>query len=313
MTTLEGPTGVRQVDRRPLLGYGMYLLAATLWSLNGTMLKITLHEHVPPLRLSQLRVTGAFLVILIWVVLRNRPALRLSRSEIVPLVLYGVLGIAVTQTLYLVTLSRMPIGIALLLEFTAPIMVALWFKFVRKEQVSNRVFAALALAMVGLGMVAQVWEGLTLDGLGVVSGLVAAVALAYYFLTGERLVQHRDSVSLVMFGFAAAAMFWAVVQPWWSFPWSTLDFATAFTPGGPPLPSWFYVGYLIVLGTVVPFALAVASMKHISASQASVMGMSEPVIASAIAWVILGEVLAPIQVIGGIIVLVGILLAERSR
>ena len=114
-------------------------------------------------------------------------------------------------------------------------------------------------------------------------------------------------------GFGAAALFWAVFQPWWSFPWSTLDFATAFTPGGPPLPSWFYVGYLIVLGTVVPFALAVASMKHISASQASVMGMSEPVIASAIAWVILGEVLAPIQVIGGFIVLVGILLAERSR
>ena len=299
MTTLEGPAHVEQVDRRPFLGYSFYLVAAVLWSLNGVVSKTILAEGDPWYRLSQLRVTAAFLILLVWVAL--------------PILLYGVLGIAVTQSLYLVALQRMPIGIALLLEFTAPIMVALWFKFVLKEPVRNRVFAALVLAMIGLGMVAQVWAGLTLDAIGVVAGLVAAVALAFYFLQGERLVAHRDPVSLIMFGFGAAAAFWAIVCPWWSYPWGNLAFNDAFAGIGPIWPSWVSIGFMVVFGTVVPFALSLASMKHIRASQASVVGMSEPVIASAIAWIALGEVLVPVQIVGGVVVIVGILLAETSR
>ena len=313
MTTLEGPAHVEQVDRRPFLGYSFYLVAAVLWSLNGVVSKTILAEGDPWYRLSQLRVTAAFLILLVWVALTNRAALRVRRSDIVPILLYGVLGIAVTQSLYLVALQRMPIGIALLLEFTAPIMVALWFKFVLKEPVRNRVFAALVLAMIGLGMVAQVWAGLTLDAIGVVAGLVAAVALAFYFLQGERLVAHRDPVSLIMFGFGAAAAFWAIVCPWWSYPWGNLAFNDAFAGIGPIWPSWVSIGFMVVFGTVVPFALSLASMKHIRASQASVVGMSEPVIASAIAWIALGEVLVPVQIVGGVVVIVGILLAETSR
>ena len=105
------------------------------------------------------------------------------------------------------------------------------------------------------------------------------MALAFYFLQGESLVAHRDPVSLVMFGFMAASLFWVVVAPWWSFPWDSLQFTAQFAGVGPDLPSWVYVAYLVLLGTVVPFALAMASMRHISASQASVVGMSEPVIA----------------------------------
>ncbi|HET7902634.1 MAG TPA: EamA family transporter [Candidatus Nanopelagicales bacterium] len=313
MTTLEGPVGVQQLDRRPLIGYAFYLTAATLWSLNGVVAKIILEHGIPWYRLSEIRVTLAALVLLVWVGIRNRSALRLRREEIVPLLAYGILGIAATQTLYLVALQRMPISIALLIEFTAPIMVALYVKFVRRQPVSNRVFAALALAMIGLAMVAQVWAGLTLDALGLLAGIVAAVALAFYFLSGEKLVAHRDPVSLVMFGFIAASLFWVVVAPWWSYPWEYLSFTAQFAGVGPELPSWIYVAYLVVLGTVVPFALAMASMRHISASQASVVGMSEPVIAGVIAWVVLGEVLLPVQIVGGVVVLVGIVLAERSR
>jgi drug/metabolite transporter (DMT)-like permease len=313
VTTLEGPAHIEQVDRRPVLGYGFYLLAALLFALNGTVSKVILEHGIPWYRLSELRVTFAFGILVVWIALTNRPALRLRRSEILPLAAYGILGIAMTQSLYLVALQRMPIGIALLIEFTAPIMVALWFKFVLKEPVRNRVFGALVLAMIGLGMVAQVWAGLTLDAIGVVAGFIAAIALAFYFLQGEKLVASRDPVSLVMFGFGAAAVFWAVVCPWWSFPWEQLSFSAPFGAGGPALPAWLYVGYMVVFGTVLPFALVLASMRHIRASQASVVGMTEPVIASAIAWVVLGEVLSPVQVIGGIVVLVGITLAETSR
>ncbi len=272
---------VAQVDRRPLLGYGIYLVAALLWALNGTVSKYLLLGGVPWARLSQLRVTAALVILVVIVAITRRSALRLRRHEIKRLAVYGILGIAATQSLYFLAIQKLPVGVALLFEFTAPIMVALWFRFVLREPVRDRVFAALVLALVGLAMVAQVWQGFSLDVIGVAAALAAAVALALYYILGERLVVDRDPLSLTMWGFAFAAAFWAVVMPWWSFPWDTLaQTAMPFGDDGPAVPGWVLVAWMVVLGTVVPFVLALQSLRHIRATQASVVGMTEPVMAS---------------------------------
>jgi drug/metabolite transporter (DMT)-like permease len=313
VTVFETPP-VAQVDRRPVFGYGLYLVAAVLFALNGTVSKYLLIGGVPWQRLSQLRVTLAFVILLLVVAATQRHRLRLHRSEVPRLLVYGVLGIAATQSLYFLAIQQLPVGVALLFEFTAPIMVALWFRFVMREPVRDRVFAALLLAMVGLAMVAQVWLGFSLDVVGVTAALGAAVALALYYLQGEKLVVHRDPVSLTMWGFAFAALFWALAQPWWLFPWESLDItASPFGESGPAVPGWALVTYMVVLGTVVPFALVLASLRHLRATQASVVGMTEPVIAAAIAYVLLGEALTPVQMLGGAVVLAGVLLAETSR
>ena len=313
MTVFETPP-VQQVDRRPALGYATYLVAATLFALNGSVSKFLLLGGVPWQRLSQLRVTLAFLILLVVVLLMRRSGLRLRRSEVGRLAVYGILGIAATQSLYVLGIQRLAVGVALLIEFTAPIMVALWFRFVMREPVRDRVFLALLLALVGLAMVAQVWAGFSLDTIGVVASAGAAAALALYYVLGEKLVVDRDPVSLTMWGFAFATAFWAVVQPWWSFPWETLDItADVFGADGPAVPGWALIAWMVVLGTVVPFALVLQSLRHLRATQASVVGMTEPLIASLIAFVLLGEVLTPVQILGGAVVLTGVLLAETSR
>jgi drug/metabolite transporter (DMT)-like permease len=312
VSSLETPP-VTQVDRRPVLGYLTYLVAATLFALNGTVSKVQMLHGISWYHLSQLRVTAAFVVLVLVVLVVNRSAFRLHRSEVVRLAVYGILGIATTQSLYFVSILRLPVGVSLLFEFTAPIMVALWFRFVMREPVRDRVFGALLLAFVGLAMVAQVWQGLTLDLIGVVAALGAAAALALYYVEGEKLVTQRDPISLTMWGFGFAAGFWALLLPWWNFPWETLSFTESLGGYGPAFPGWAYSAYMVVLGTVVPFALVLQSLRHLRATQASVVGMTEPVIASAIAWVFLGEVLSPLQIVGGIVVLVGIVLAETSR
>ncbi len=313
MTVFETPP-VAQVDRRPALGYATYLVAATLFALNGSVSKILLLGGVPWQRLSQLRVTLAFLILLLVVALVRRSGLRLRRAEVGRLAIYGILGIAATQSLYFLGIQKLAVGVALLIEFTAPIMVALWFRFVMREPVRDRVFLALLLALVGLAMVAQVWAGFSLDAIGVAASFGAAVALALYYILGEKLVVDRDPVSLTMWGFFFASAFWAVVQPWWSFPWETLDItAQPLGADGPTVPGWALISYMVILGTVVPFALVLQSLRHLRATQASVVGMTEPVIASLIAFVLLGEVLTPVQVLGGAVVLAGVLLAETSR
>ena len=311
------PTRLRAEHiRRPAIGYALYLIAATLFALNGSVSKVLLEAGIPSARLSQLRVTAAFLILLVVVALTNRAALRLRRSEIPRILVYGILGVAMTQWLYFVGIARLPVGVALLIEFTAPIMVALWFRFGLKEPVRAGVWWALVLALVGLAMVAQVWQGFTLDIVGAAACFGAAVALVVYYIVGERSVHGaaaRDPISLTMWGFAAAALFWAVVQPWWSFPWSSLVAQTSNTGMLATVPNPLLIAYMVVLGTVVPFWLALASMRHLRASQASTIGMSEPVIATFLAWVLLGEFLTPLQMVGGAVVLAGVFLAERSR
>jgi drug/metabolite transporter (DMT)-like permease len=303
--------------RHPATGYLLYLAAATLFALNGTISKSILLTGFDSARLSQLRVTAAFLILLAFVAIRRRRALRLGRAEIPILLAYGILGVAMTQYLYFVSISRLPVGIALLIEFTAPIMVALWFHFGMHQPTRRTVWLALVIALVGLAMVGQVWLGFTLDGIGVMAGFGAAAALAIYYILADVQVRRpdaRDPVSLTMWGFGAAALFWAVVQPWWSFPWSNLTGAgQPLGEAGPAVPIWVLCSYMVILGTVVPFWLVVVSLQHIRASQASVIGMTEPLLATFIAWAALGEVLAPVQIVGAVIVLVGVFLAENSR
>jgi drug/metabolite transporter (DMT)-like permease len=303
--------------RHPATGYVLYLAAALLFALNGTVAKTLLLGGMEATRLSQLRATFAFLLLLGFVALTNRPALRLRRSEIPLLLVYGILGIALTQYLYYAAIERLPIGIALLIEFTAPLMVAVWFRFGLGHPTRRAVWAALVAALAGLAIVAEAWEGLTLDAIGVLFAVGAAIALAVYYVTADMQVRRprpRDPVSLTMWGMGAAALFWALVAPWWTFPFDGLG-GTLRLLGetGPAVPALGLAAWMIVLGTVVPFSLVVLSMQHLRASQASVVGMTEPVFATAIAWVVLGEAFSPVQMAGAAVVLGSVLVAELNR
>jgi drug/metabolite transporter (DMT)-like permease len=303
--------------RHPATGYLLYLVAALLFALNGTVAKTLLLAGAEATRLSQFRATFAFLILLGFVALTRRSALRLRRDEIPLLLVYGVLGIALTQYLYFAAIERLPIGIALLIEFTSPLMIAIWFRFGLGHPTKPLVWVALVAALVGLAIVAQVWEGLTLDPVGVALAVGAAVALAVYYVTADMQVQRpeaRDPVSLTMWGMGAAALFWAVVAPWWSFPVDAFGGSLQlFGSEGPMVPAAGLAAWLVVLGTVMPFSLVVLSMQHLRASQASVVGMTEPIFATVVAWIALGEAFTPAQVAGAAIVLGAVLVAELNR
>ena len=309
----DAPAGAGFV-KRPALGYALYLTGALLFGVNGTVSKVLLTAVDNAARVSQLRVSFAFLILLVFVAVTNRRSLVLHRHELGPVAAYGVLGVAMTQWLYFVAITRMPIGIALLIEFTAPIMVVLWVRYAWHQPVRNTVWLGLALAMAGLAMVAEIWLGLTLNSLGVAAALGAAVALALYYLLGETCGQDRDPVSLTLWGFGFASLLWAVLLPWWHYPWSALEgSATPLGDGTTAVPLWVLAVWMVVLGTIVPFWLVLAAIRHIGAAGASIIGMIEPFIASIVAWVVLGEILTPAQMLGGAVILTGVVIAERAR
>ena len=315
MVEIALPRTVPAAERRPRLGYAMTLVAASLFAVNGTVAKVILSSGITPLRLTELRATFGF-VGLALVLLVTAPArLRLSRREIPFLVFYGICGFALVQWLYLVAIHRLPIGIGLLLEFTAPVLVALWARFAWHEPVRARVWLALGLSLAGLALVAEVWSGITLDGIGIAAGLVAAVVLATYFLAGERGVGRRDPLSLVCYSLLFASLFWAVTQPWWSFPFGLLHGSTSLNGNlaATSVPLWALYVWLVVLGTMVPFALSIGALRHLPATTVGIIATFEPVAASVVAWVWLGESLDAAQLAGGAVVLAGIVLAQTAR
>ena len=302
------PTG------RDAIGVGMYLVAAFLFALNGVVAKNAMNAGLDPLHLTQVRNAGAMVVLIIVVLVTAPRRFRVRRRELPFLIAYGVIAFTLVQYLYFLTISRLNVGIGTLLAFLAPVIVALWLRFGRRREVSNRIWLAIGLTLLGLALVSQVWQGMTLDPIGVVAGLACAVALATYWLLGESGQTHRDAVSLTMWGFIFASIAWAIAAPWWSFPWSTLGVAT--TPmigGGPALPVWVLMAWGVLMGTVAPFLLVLGSLRRLGAQRAGIVATTEPLWAFAIGFALLGEIVTGMQMLGGVIVLAGVLVAETSR
>ena len=313
--TIPGGLTAPARDRHPRIGYLCVVAAAALFAVNGTVSKVILDTGVSSLRLTELRCAGALAGLGLLLVVVAPERLRVARSELPLLAAFGIAGVAATQWFYFVAIARLPVGIALLFEYTAPVLVALWARFVLHEPVRNRVWGALVLALGGLALVAQVWNGGSLNGLGVAAALAAALALAAYYLLGERSTTSRDPLSTTFWSFLFATAFWSVLQPWWSFPGISLTGSASLLGNIAEisLPVWALAGWMIVLGTIVPFALTLTGLRHLPATRVGVVGMLEPVLASAVAWMWLGESLGAVQLAGGVVVLIGIVLAQTAR
>lgn len=302
--------------RHPRLGYAMALTAAALWAVNGVVSKVIIDSgDVPSQRLTEVRTTGAFVLLLAALALARPASLRVRRAELPVLLTFGVLGLAFVQWFYFEAISRLDIGVALLIQYVAPVLVALWARFAYHEPVRRRIWAALALSVLGIALLVELWEGLTLDGLGVAAALGSAVAFAVYVLSAERGVTRRDPVSLVCYGFLLATIFWAAVQPLHTFPFDRVDESVSLLGRleDLSLPVWLLMAWMVVLGTIVPFALLAASLRHIPASRAAITAMFEPVAATVFAYAWLGESLTAAQLIGALVVLGAIVLAQTAR
>ena len=302
--------------RHPRLGYLMAASAGVLWGVNGAVSKTILASGLSSERLAQVRSLGAAAGLLAILAVAAPRRLPLTRRELPYVVVFGVGGLALVQFFYFLAIERLAIGIALLVEYLAPLIVALWARFVQHARVRRRIWVALALALTGLGLNVDAFGGgAALSTSGLAFALAGAFAYALYVLLAEHVVGGRDPVSLLAWGFLFASVFWAVVVPWWSFPTGSLTEVTSL--GGRladhSAPVWALALWMIVLGTIVPFFLLVSALRHLSATTVGIVAMIEPVVGALVGWVWLGESLDGVQLAGAAVVFVAILLAQTAR
>jgi Predicted permease, DMT superfamily len=297
--------------RHPRLGYSMAALAAVLWGINGAVSKTILSTGLSSERLAQLRSLGAALGLLLVVAVYAPSRLRLTRREVPYLAVFGVAGLAFVQWFYFLAIHRLAIGVALLIEYLAPLLVALWAHFIYHQRVRRRIWLALALALGGLGLIVNLFGGAgKLSGTGIVFALGGAIAYMTYVLLAEHAVGDRDPVSLLGWGFLFASVFWRC------------------SARGGRSRSRRYDARLARVGPArlgvrgvddrarvrsSRSSLLVSALRHLSATSVGIVAMLEPVAGALIAWAWLGESLDGVQLAGAAVVLAAIVLAQTAR
>lgn len=290
-------------------GIALALGSAICFGTSGPVAKAILGpDLLSPWQLTQLRITGAAGVFLAIVVLRNRKALQVRPSQLPLLVAYGLIAFVAIQACYFTAVSRLPVGIALLLEYLGPVLVAVWARFVQKRELSANTWLAAGCAIVGSAVIGEVWLGLRLDGIGVLAALGAAVCLAGYFLLSEHGLGDREPVALAALGTLVGAAGMALVNPLWRLPFDRLGQPSHLGP-----PAWMMLGWVLLIGTVGAYLMGIAAMRHLPSPVAGVVATFEVVVAAFVAWVLLGETLSLVQWAGACVLLAGVILAQLPR
>jgi drug/metabolite transporter (DMT)-like permease len=298
----------------PRVGYMLVLGGAALFALNAGFSKVVLDAGIEPARLTTLRCTGAAVGLLLFLVATDRRRLRLDPRDIPGLIVLGLAGAALIQWLYFVALDRIPVGIALLIEFTGPLMVAVFSRVVLHHAMHRRIWLALGLALGGLALVAQIWRDVGLDAIGLAAAFGAAGCLATFHLLGKHTLRKRDPITLSFWMFAFASVFWAILQPWWTFDAGVLLHHVSLlgSLSDISVPVWLPMLWVIVLGTLAPYSLEVRALTHLAPTTAGLVGMVEPVLAAVVAWIWLEQGLGVIQVLGGVVVLTAVVIVQLS-
>jgi drug/metabolite transporter (DMT)-like permease len=291
------------------------VMGGLIFSFNGVISTVVL-DHISPFRLAQVRAIGAFFILLAIALFIDRDSLKAPKKLISKLAAYGIIGFAAVQAGYFLGIQRgVPLSLVLIIEFTAPIWIALWIKYVRKMYVPASMWGAIALSLLGLILLAQVWNGLSFDLIGLLGAVLSAFALTAYFLIGKSFGTSMSALSLTVWGLGMASLTWISSMPVWQFPFEvfSIDMDLKGVFAGSTLPGWVLLLWIVTVGTIVPYLFVIAGLRLLSASTSSVIGMLEPVFAGIFAWLWLQQSWNGIQLFGAAVVLVGIYIADRAR
>ena len=304
----------RVANRNPAVGITAVSFAALMFGFNASSVKIILGTEISPEQLVLFRAAITALIAGIVLFFTNKKAFKISKKELPVLVFYGIFGIALMQWSYSNAVSLLPISVALLIEYTAIVIVPLVSLLLFKEKVRPRLWFGIAAVLVGLAIVSNVWNS-DLNPAGVAWAFMAAGCLSIYFLIGEHTQRKRDAMSTLFYTFAVAAVFWAImnlINPGKVIN-INLDFNLGGNLSGISMPVWAGLLWIGIMGSFVPMLLDYIALGNLSATAVGVIATAETVFATVFAWAWLNESMTTLEVIGGLIVVAGIILAETSR
>jgi DME family drug/metabolite transporter len=296
----------------PVRGYLYIASAAFLWGVAATLGRAAFTGRllpkgqplrpIDPLILSQSRTTFSFIVLLIaLVLLRGWNRLRLPVSDFRRMFVLGILGVAASNYLYYLAIQRTDVATAIILQYTAPILVLLYTVARGLQKPTVQRIAAVGLAVTGIALVIGIFgsTGFRLDAIGVIAALGAAFSFAFYNVGGHSILARYDRWTVLLYVILSASLFWIVVNP----PWKIA--AAHYS-----VDQWLFLLVFSLVSVLAPFSLYFAGLQHLEPTRAIVVSCLEPVFSIVIAAVALGEIVRPLQTVGIVLVLVAIVVVQ---
>jgi drug/metabolite transporter (DMT)-like permease len=274
-------------------GLLLTMAAATLAAVGGVV-AADVFATVDPVVVAQYRSVIAAAVL---VPIAYRRRMSTTGGRLPQLAMFGAVIAALTITFYW-SIDRLGVGPGTTLQFTASVPVLLWLRFARRRQVPAKTWAAAALAIVGTAVMLRAWAIESLDPLGLLAGIASMLLYATYLLFGEHLGRRLPDLTIISYGFAISALIWVVAVP----P-AIID---------APTMVWLQIGWVGVMATAVPFLLMVMALSRVDSGSVGVVATLEPVVAAAAAWIFLGQALSWIQLAGGSLVILSLIVVQRT-
>lgn len=296
---------------------GLLFAAASAFTfgISGPFAKSLMEAGWSPTAAVTARLTGGALVLALAATLVKPDWLRQAREHAGTVLVYGLIPVAGAQLCYYNAVAHLSVGIALLLEYTAPILVVGWLWATTRRPPSGLTLAGVALAVAGVTLVLDVFStGAQIDPVGVAWALGAAVCAGFYFMMSDRVSADGSGLhaitlaagGLVVAAITVAALGVAGVLP---LSFTTNDVAVA----GTTIPWLVPVIMLGVVSTAVAYTLGISGVARLRPSFGSLVGLTEVLFAVLAAWVLIGERINAVQAAGGAVVLLGLALARLGH
>ncbi len=286
------------------MGYVYVVLAALMWALSGSSAKFLFNNGITPFQLVQLRLTisAALLFLCLWA--RFSSLLRIDRKDIFYFILFGTVGMAGVQFTYLFAISKIKVAAAILLQYLAPSFIALHSVVFIREKLSRSTLIALVGATLGCYLVVGAYniEIISMNIVGIISGILSAITFAWYAIHGEYGMRRYNPWTVLFYALLFGAVVWNILHP----PLEAFmhDYS---------LVQWLWILYIGVLGTLVPFGLYLEGINLIRSTRASITATLEPITAGIISYIFLNEIMEALQITGGIIVIASIILLQLNQ
>ena len=292
----------------------MIITATFLFGLNGSTAKTIMQTGVTAEQITLFRSLSAALIAGLFMAMRNRPSFRVNRGEWKWLAALGFAGVGLMQWSYANAVANLPVGVALLIQYTAIILVPITGLILFKTRVSKRLWLGVALVLSGLVVVSQIWQT-NLSAVGLLYGAIAALATTVYYMVGEHVHKERDAFSTLFYSMLFSALMWVGLSRFWEFDFNR--FAVQLDLGGNLagtfIPAWLLFVWLGVMGSFVPLYLTYAALPHLSATGVGIFSTTETIFGFLFAYLWLGEKIDGLQTLGGLLVIAGIVIAQISR
>ena len=285
-------------------GYLYILIGTTLWGISSVVAKSLFIIGLSPAELVQIRLTLAALALLLILLIFGRNRIVISFKDLPYFLVLGFIGVAGVQFTYYYTISKIQVGPAVLIQYLSPVWIALYAFTFQKEPFTKGKIVALLLALLGCYFTVGGYrvDLLRLNRIGIVSGLISSLFFSFYALYGEKGLKKYDPWTLILYGFGFGAVFyWILISP------------MRVIREGYSFKIWMAFLYIAIFSTLIPFGLYLKGIERVRATRASITATWEPVVAGMTAYFVLGEVLFPLQVLGGIGVIAAIVLLQMAK